>query len=95
MKNRTRETCTSGTVRDEAGNILIYSASNSLIATRTIARSFIAVRGNWSEGAIHALARILFALTSPPPRRPRMRESDISQMQRYVWSRGQGGSTVR
>ena len=26
MKNRTRETCTSGTVRDEAGNILIYSA---------------------------------------------------------------------
>jgi len=28
MKNRTRETCTSGTVRDEAGNILIYSAND-------------------------------------------------------------------
>jgi hypothetical protein len=26
MKNRKRETCTSGTVRDEGGNILIYSA---------------------------------------------------------------------
>jgi hypothetical protein len=28
MKNRTRETCTSGTVRDEGGNILIYSAND-------------------------------------------------------------------
>jgi len=27
MKNRKRETCTSGTVRDEDGNILIYSAA--------------------------------------------------------------------
>ena len=26
MKNRKREICTSGTVRDEGGNILIYSA---------------------------------------------------------------------
>jgi hypothetical protein len=26
MKNRKREICTSGTVRDEDGNILIYSA---------------------------------------------------------------------
>ena len=26
MKNRKRESCTSGTVRDEGGNILIYSA---------------------------------------------------------------------
>ena len=26
MKNRKRETCTSGSVRDEGGNILIYSA---------------------------------------------------------------------
>ena len=26
MKNRTRENCTSGSVRDEDGNILIYSA---------------------------------------------------------------------
>ena len=29
MKNRKREICTSGTVRDEAGNILIYSANDS------------------------------------------------------------------
>ena len=28
MKNRTREICTSGTVRDEGGNILIYSAND-------------------------------------------------------------------
>jgi hypothetical protein len=28
MKNRKRETCTSGTVRDEGGNILIYSAND-------------------------------------------------------------------
>ena len=27
MKNRTRENCTSGSVRDEDGNILIYSAN--------------------------------------------------------------------
>ena len=26
MKNRKRESCTSGSVRDEGGNILIYSA---------------------------------------------------------------------
>ena len=28
MKNRKREICTSGTVRDEGGNILIYSAAD-------------------------------------------------------------------
>jgi hypothetical protein len=28
MKNRKRETCTSGSVRDEDGNILIYSAKS-------------------------------------------------------------------
>jgi hypothetical protein len=27
MKNRKREICTSGTVRDEDGNVLIYSLS--------------------------------------------------------------------
>src|ERR1019366_6549862 len=30
MKNRKRETCTSGTVRDEDGNILIYSAGSAI-----------------------------------------------------------------
>jgi hypothetical protein len=30
MKNRKREICTSGTVRDEGGNILIYSATHLL-----------------------------------------------------------------
>src|SRR6202049_638270 len=29
MKNRKRESCTSGTVRDEDGNILIYSSRNA------------------------------------------------------------------
>jgi hypothetical protein len=28
MKNRKREICTSGTVRDEDGNVLIYSAND-------------------------------------------------------------------
>ena len=30
MKNRKRESCTSGSVRDEGGNILIYSAIGGL-----------------------------------------------------------------
>ena len=30
MKNRKRETCTSGSVRDEDGNILIYSATSAI-----------------------------------------------------------------
>ena len=30
MKNRTRESCTSGSVRDEDGNILIYSARHDV-----------------------------------------------------------------
>jgi hypothetical protein len=32
MKNRKRESCTSGTVRDEDGNILIYSARPTVAA---------------------------------------------------------------
>jgi hypothetical protein len=42
MKNRKRESCTSGTVRDEDGNILIYSArpaSTTGVGTRTEARA--------------------------------------------------------
>jgi hypothetical protein len=34
MKNRKRESCTSGTVRDEDGNILIYSARDEGLTTR-------------------------------------------------------------
>jgi hypothetical protein len=30
MKNRKREICTSGSVRDEGGNILIYSAGSAI-----------------------------------------------------------------
>ena len=30
MKNRKRETCTSGSVRDEDGNVLIYSAGSAI-----------------------------------------------------------------
>ena len=37
MKNRKRETCTSGTVRDEDGNILIYSARRSRINPHALA----------------------------------------------------------
>jgi len=35
MKNRTRESCTSGSVRDEDGNILIYSAVQEAIQKET------------------------------------------------------------
>ena len=35
MKNRTRESCTSGSVRDEDGNILIYSARPHTAMPRT------------------------------------------------------------
>ena len=34
MKNRTRESCTSGSVRDEDGNILIYSARDDGLTPR-------------------------------------------------------------
>jgi hypothetical protein len=37
MKNRKRESCTSGTVRDEDGNILIYSARHSRCQPRAAA----------------------------------------------------------
>ena len=36
MKNRTREICTSGTVRDEGGNILIYSALTTILASSSM-----------------------------------------------------------
>ena len=35
MKNRKRESCTSGTVRDEDGNILIYSARPRCVFNRS------------------------------------------------------------
>jgi len=37
MKNRKRESCTSGTVRDEDGNILIYSARPLLCRVADVA----------------------------------------------------------
>jgi len=41
MKNRKREICTSGTVRDEDGNILIYSArSHEGGAARTVGPAY-------------------------------------------------------
>jgi hypothetical protein len=47
MKNRKREICTSGTVRDEDGNILIYSANDrgdrgnvGIIEARSAPRSY-------------------------------------------------------
>jgi hypothetical protein len=45
MKNRKREICTSGTVRDEDGNILIYSEARE--------RGGVA---RWSAGATNRLA---------------------------------------
>jgi len=41
MKNRKRESCTSGTVRDEDGNILIYSARpHESSAARTVGPAY-------------------------------------------------------
>src|ERR1700687_5360348 len=54
MKNRKRESCTSGTVRDEDGNILIYSARRQRpFHTRHSRRRQLAKgrnRGRWSAG---------------------------------------------
>jgi hypothetical protein len=36
MKNRKRETCTSGSVIDEDGNILIYSAEEQTLAAELL-----------------------------------------------------------
>ena len=46
MKNRKRETCTSGSVRDEGGNILIYSAS-PVGSTCKFEPAFGIARCNW------------------------------------------------
>ena len=43
MKNRKREICTSGTARDEGGNILIYSADRQ--------------RGGVADGGVGAALR--------------------------------------
>ena len=48
MKNRKREICTSGTVRDEDGNILIYSACARKSPGReddSNLKPFVAIRG--------------------------------------------------
>ena len=44
MKNRKREICTSGTVRDEGGNILIYSAGSAIRADIVAKRFFVLER---------------------------------------------------
>jgi len=52
MKNRTRENCTSGSVRDEDGNILIYSAAplpahqannRTMASTAAMLRTMVAI----------------------------------------------------
>jgi hypothetical protein len=51
MKNRKRESCTSGTVRDEGGNILIYSA---------VRQSGADLKPPQSEPVGHAVARRVY-----------------------------------
>jgi hypothetical protein len=43
VKNRKRENCTSGTVRDEDGNILIYSAKGQGSPFRRSALTFLSI----------------------------------------------------
>jgi hypothetical protein len=62
MKNRKRESCTSGTVRDEDGNILIYSARpHDGRATRTRGRRTKTSKGGnrGKEGTDRAAIRDL------------------------------------
>ena len=54
MKNRTRENCTSGSVRDEDGNILIYSAT--YLGRVTKAHILDAVREAVSDEAADGMA---------------------------------------
>ena len=56
MKNRKRESCTSGTVREEGGNILIYSATRR--------RGRLAARGA-GAAALPALSRVAWAQAYP------------------------------
>jgi hypothetical protein len=50
MKNRKREICTSGTARDEDGNILIYSANLFGSAVDVVWRSLVAMAGEIFSG---------------------------------------------
>jgi hypothetical protein len=79
MKNRKRETCTSGTVRDEDGNILIYSARWSgsqcpfLGAERTSRRRTYAARPRMQRARLRmppsATPRTLMRTAAILPRR--------------------------
>ena len=76
MKNRKRESCTSGAVRDEDGNILIYSACFDAASWLTTRRPFArpALRGPQNEPEC-ALRRIRCSPdTSPGPSRGRWRD---------------------
>jgi hypothetical protein len=60
MKNRKRESCTSGTVRDEDGNILIYSARPMKVARRALGPAYANLQGRkprevWRGGASDAM----------------------------------------
>jgi hypothetical protein len=50
MKNRKRESCTSGTVRDEDGNILIYSARPMKVARRALGPASANLQGETAGG---------------------------------------------
>src|SRR5579864_1748009 len=67
MKNRKREICTSGSARDEGGNILIYSAAWK--------RSGVAARGaRAAAGAAEAPAMAVAGHNPPPALQKRSQE---------------------
>ena len=49
MKNRKREICTSGTVRDADGNILIYSANDREASWPKSSRPLAASEGDFFD----------------------------------------------
>src|SRR5208282_641878 len=73
MKNRKREYCTSGSVRDEGGNILIYSAAwGGGVATRVVGTA-AGHRVSQQYRADGGETQVQSRSFSPWPRRDRLR----------------------
>ena len=51
MKNRKRENCTSGSARDEDGNILIYSARPMKVVRRALGPASANLQGCYGAAA--------------------------------------------
>jgi hypothetical protein len=81
MKNRKRESCTSGTVRDEDGNILIYSARNADHPRALAAGVRKAPRHEIAVGGALAVPRALWGIE----RGVGLKENDAKRSSRWLW----------